>query len=189
MKGRTSIMALSAAFLAISQCWAESGDTLYVQKSEAAVHTGPGINHSILLKIGKGHELIELSRQGEWINVGIARTGGKDGWIHSSLVGSVSSGGATVAPADPKFDAFVRDVEKLNDKAESIAGFPFFTKIENLGDGIVQLTAHDGWLSAPRSNREDNLETLFYLWSQHEGSGLPVAVYITNRMGEVVMRR
>ena len=189
MKGQTSVMVLSAAFLAISQCWAEPGDTLYVQKSLAVVHTGPGTSHSVLLKLGKGHELIELYRQGEWINVGIARTGGKDGWIHASLVGSVSSGGATVAPADPKFDTFVRDVGKLNDKVEPITGFPFFTKIENLGDGIVQLTAHDGWLSAPRSSREANLETLFNLWSQHEGSGLPVAVYIANRMGKIVMRR
>ena len=34
MKGQIWTIALSAAFLAMSQCWAESGDTSYVQKND-----------------------------------------------------------------------------------------------------------------------------------------------------------
>ena len=165
------------------------GDKLYVQKSGVNVRTGPGTSNPVLLTLGKGHELVEFSRQGEWVNVGIARSGGKDGWIHSSLVASVSPGGASVAPADPKFDAFVRDVEKLNNKVKPVAGFPFFTRVENLGDGIVQVTAHRQWLAAPRADREGNLNTLFNLWSAHEASGLPIAVYVVDSNGTVVMKK
>ena len=109
--------------------------------------------------------------------------------MDSSLVGSVSSGGATVAPTDSRFDAFVRDIEKLNNKVKPVAGFPFFTKVENLGDGIVQLTAHNLWLVASRDDRESNLNTLFNLWSAHEASGLPIAVYIVDSQGNIVMRK
>lgn len=188
---RTTILIL-ATLLAASWAgrpWAAPGDTLYIQKDRVNVRTGPGLSNSVLMQLNKGHELIEFTRRGDWVNVGIARTGGKDGWVHRSLVGSVSPGGGTVAPADSKFDAFVRDVEQLNKKVEPIAGFPFFTRVENLGDGIVQLTAHDRWLAAPRADRQGNLDTLFQLWSTHEGSGLPIAVYIVDSRGNIVMRK
>lgn len=182
----------SAALLVLSQITlteAAPGDKLYVQKTAVNVRTGPGKDYSILMSLNKGHELIEFSRDGEWINVGIARAGGKDGWISSSLVGSISAGGATVAPPDARFGAFVHDVEELNQKVSSISGFRFFTRIENLGDGIVQLTAHDQWLAAPREDRQSNLNTLFNLWSAHEGSQLPIAVYIVNSRGDQVMKK
>lgn len=179
----------AASLISVTHALAEPGDKLYVQKSGVNVRAGPGTSNPVVLTLGKGHELIEFSRQGEWVNVGIARSGGKDGWIHSSLVAAASPGGESVAPADPKFDAFVRDVEKLNNKVKPVAGFPFFTKVENLGDGIVQVTAHRRWLEAPRADRESNLNTLFNLWSAHEGSGRPIAVYVVDSNGTVVMRK
>ncbi len=186
---RVALVALAIAGLAIPHAWAAPGDKLYVQKNGVNVREGPGTDHAVILKLNRGHELVEFARQAGWVNVGVARTGGKDGWIHASLVGPLFSGGATAAPKDPRFDAFVRDVGKLNAKAASIAGFAFFSKIENLGDGIVQLTAHRQWLAGPRADREGNLTTLFNLWSAHEGSGLPIAVYIVDSRGNVVMKK
>ena len=188
---RANILFCTALLLVaiVPPAWAATGDKLYIQKNGVNVRTGPNMNSPVLLKLNKGHELVEFSRQGEWINVGIARTGGKTGWIHSFFVGAVSSGGATVAPADSRFDAFVRDIEKLNNKVKPISGFPFFTNVENLGDGIVQLTAHNQWLAASRDDRASNLNTLFNLWSAHEASGLPIAVYIVDSQGNIVMRK
>lgn len=185
-----SIPTLLAFSVGISSAvLAGTGDKLYVQKSGVNVRTGPGTNYRVLMTLNKGHELIEFLRDGKWVNVGIARTGGKDGWIHASLVGRTSSGGTTTAPPDPRFDAFVRDVEKLNDKVEPVAGYRFFTRVENLGDGIVQLTADDRWLAAPKADRESNLDTLFKLWDAHEASRLPIAVYIVDSDGDTVMRK
>ncbi len=168
---------------------ASPGDKLYIQKNGVNIRTGPGTNYQVLLKLNKGHELVEYSQEGDWINIGIARTGGKTGWVHSSLVTSTSSGGTTAAPADRRYDAFVRDIEKLNDRVSPVSGFPFFTNVESLGDGIVLVTAHDRWLAAPLSDRESDLNTLFDLWSEHEASRLPIAVIIVNSRGKVVMRK
>jgi SH3-like domain-containing protein len=187
--GITLLIIAASAIIFSQTAWASPGEKIYVQKPSVNIRTGPGTNNAVLLKLNLGHELIEFSRRGEWINVGIPRTGGKDGWIHSSLVGPVSPGGATTAPKDRRFDAFLKDVEKLNAKVEPITGFPFFTKVENLGDGIVQLTAHDQWLKAPRSDRESNLNTLYRLWSAQEGSGLPVAVYIVDARSNLVIKK
>ena len=188
---RANVLFCTALLLVaiVPPAWPATGDKLYIQKNGVNVRTGPNMSNHVLLKLNKGHELVEFSRQGEWIHVGIARTGGKTGWIHSSGAGSAFSGGTTVAPADSRFDAFVRDIEKLNNTVKPISGFPFFTKVENLGDGIVQLTAHNQWLVASQEDRESNLNTLFDLWSAHEASGLPIAVYIVDSSGNIVMRK
>ncbi len=41
--------------------WAAPGDKLYIQKNGVNVRTGPGTNNPVLLKLNKGHELIEFS--------------------------------------------------------------------------------------------------------------------------------
>ena len=54
--------------------------------------------------------------------------------------------------------------------------------------GMRPVAALD-FTAAPREDRESNLETLFKLWSAHEGSGLPIAVYIRDSSGNLVMKR
>lgn len=66
------------------------GDKLFIQKDVVNIRTGPGTDKPVLLKLNKGHELVEFHRIGDWLHVGITRTGGKDGWVHRSLVGTVS---------------------------------------------------------------------------------------------------
>ena len=168
---------------------AEAIDTLYIQKNGVNIRTAPGTSSPVLMKLNMGHELLEIFRQGNWVNVGIARTGGKDGWVHASLVGPTSPGGTTVAPPDPRFDAFVRDLNRLNAKVKNALGYNFFTKVENMGDGIVQLTGTNPWLSSPRPDHERTLTTVFNLWSTHEGTGRPIFVHIVDRRGTIVMSR
>jgi hypothetical protein len=168
---------------------AAPGDVLYVQQDGAEVRTGPGAEHSVLMTLNRGHELVEFSRRDSWINVGIARTGGKDGWIQASLVGPMYTGGATTAPPDPRFDAFVEGVEELNKEAEAIVGFRFFASVENLGDGMVQLIATRRWISEPEGARQVILDRLFEMWDENEGTGLPIAVYLVDTEGEPFMSK
>lgn len=178
------------ATLAISTpAWSEPGDTLYSQKSGVNVRSEPSASSSVRLRLGIGHELVEFSRQGEWVNVGIARAGGKDGWIHASLVGPVSPGGGSLAPVDARFDAFVRDVEARNAKLKGEAGLVLFSNVENLGDGIVQVTAGPNWGATAVAVREANVTALLDLWAARETSGLPIAVYVINAHGEVLMQK
>ena len=165
------------------------GDTLYIQGDKVNVRRGPSPNAQVMMQLGRGHKLVEFERRSGWVHVGIDRTGGKDGWVHGSLVSLSFPGGGSTAPADPKFDRFLAAVDQLNEKVKRAAGVRFFTKVENLGDGIVQLTATVTWLSAPRADREGNLNTLFNMWDAAEGSGLPIMVRIVDGRGNLVMRK
>lgn len=168
---------------------AAPGDVLYIQGDGVNVRAGPGTDASVILKLNRGHKLVEFERRGDWVNVGVDRTGGKDGWVHRSLVGANFSGGGSTAPTDPKFDQFRAAVEFLNARARQRAGVDLFTKVENLGDGIVQISATDTWISAPYGDRQSNLNTLFDLWDAADGSGRPIMVRIVDARGNEVMKK
>ncbi len=176
------IAAMFGIFMA-SQVFAAPGDILYVHGDVVKMRAGPSTSYGIVLNLPKGHKLVEFQRKGEWVEVGADRTGGKSGWIHSSLIGKESLGGPTKAPADPKFKKFKDAFNELNTSVKRKTSITFFTKAENLGDGIVQVTATDIWLSAPQSDRESNLHTIFQLWDAAEDSGLPIAVYVVDKYG------
>ncbi len=121
--------------------------------------------------------------------MGIVRTGGKDGWIFDGLVGAEVAGGESVATADRSFTDFENTVFDLNERVRQTAGVDFFTEVENLGDGLVWVTATNVWVEAPYSDREGNLNTLFDLWDAAEGSGLPIMVQVVDQHGTLVMRK
>ncbi len=163
--------------------FAAAGDTLYVQGSNVNMRKGPSTKHTVILQLHKGHKIIEISRQGKWIEVRADRTGGKTGWIHSSLVGEKSNRGSTKATETPDFKRFKAAFYRLNEKIEKSTGYRFFTKSEYLGDGIVQVTATDYWLSVSETDRQKNLRTIFDMWDATEKSDLPIAVYVVDKHG------
>lgn len=167
---------------------AELGDILYIQGEGVNVREGPSTNTAVTLKLGNGHRLMELGRNGDWVRVHIDRTGGKEGWVHEGLVSSTNTGGKTIAPPDPRFDQFKLAVEQINKKVKS-RGFNFFPDVENMGDGIVQITVTDIWLSTSKSDRQTNLNSLFELWSAAEGTGRPIMVQMVDQYGNVIMQR
>jgi uncharacterized protein YgiM (DUF1202 family) len=178
-----TIDATIIGILIAGHVFAEPGDILFVHGDAVNMREGPSTSSGIVLKLQKGHKLVEFQRKGKWVEVGADRTGGESGWIHSSLVGEQFLGGSTKAPADPQFKKLKDAFSELNARIKSTTGITFFTKTENLGDGIVQVTATDTWLSAPQSDRESNLRTIFQLWKAAEGSGLPIAVYVVDKYG------
>ncbi len=183
--------ALTAAVLLLAPniAWAAPGDTLYAQGNLAHVRSAPTQSASVVMVVGRGHKLIEFERKNGWIRVGIVRTGGKDGWIFGGLVGAEFAGEESVATADQRFTNFENTVFDLNERVRQTAGVDFFTKVENLEDGIVWVTATNLWVEAPYSERESNLNTLFDLWDAAEGSGLPIMVQVVDQHGILVMRK
>jgi SH3-like domain-containing protein len=166
-----------------------SGETLFIQGNKVNVRNQPSTKAPVVMQLNRGHKLIVLGQQGSWINVGIDKAGGKDGWVHGSLVGPQHSGGKTTAPPNEKFEKFRAAVEHLDAKVFQAAGVHFFTKVEDLGDGIVAVTATNTWISASHADREGNLLTLFNLWDAAEGSGLPIMVRVVDGNGKLIMSK
>lgn len=186
-----TVKALTAAILLFAPniAWAGPGDTLYAQGNLANVRSAPSKSASVVMAVGRGHKLIEFERKYGWVHVRIVRTGGKDGWIFNELVAAEFAGGESVATADQRFANFKNTIFDLNERVRQATGVDFFTKIENLGDGLVWVTATNVWVEAPYSDRESNLNKLFDLWDAAEGSGLPIMVQVVDQRGILVMRK
>ncbi len=183
--------ALTAAVLLLASniAWAAPGDTLYAQSEWVNVRSAPSKSARVVMAVGRGQKLIEFERKYGWVHVGIVRTGGKEGWIFDGLVGAEFAGGESAATDEQSFTNFENTVFDLNERVRQTAGVDFFTEVENLGDGLVWVTATNVWVEAPYSDRESNLNKLFDLWDAAEGSGLPIMVQVVDQQRNLVMRK
>ncbi len=57
---------------------------IYVTGSVVNVREGPSTGFPVVTKLKKGHKLVELSRDGDWVNITLEGT--MNAWIHASLV-------------------------------------------------------------------------------------------------------
>lgn len=175
--------------LAASPVAAGLGDTLYVSAEVVELKEKPDASSKTVVKLNRGHKLLEFERKGNWINVGAEKTGGKDGWLPISATSGTKPSGKITEYTTPEFERFKAAFWELSNRVEKQSGMKFFIAAEYMGDGIVKVVATDTWLAAPADLRKGNLETIFALWEEAEGSGLPIAVYVYDRQGKQRMKR
>lgn len=88
---RAALFLLLLVLLGLSEvALAAPGDTLYVRGNSVNVRAAPSLKALVRLQVHYGHVVIEIQRQGRWVNVSLSHTGGKTGWIHASLLRAVS---------------------------------------------------------------------------------------------------
>ena len=93
--GRAWILTVIAGLPLVA--WAAPGDPLVVSGDGVNIRTGPGVDNSVLLRVYRNEPVVEVAREGEWIQIKLPERGLAEGWIHQSLV--TAPGGAAVAPA------------------------------------------------------------------------------------------
>lgn len=110
------------------------------------------------------------------------------GVLGQSRIASTDSPTTTVVPTDA-FKRFEAAFWELNRRVESQSDVTFFTDVEDLGDGIIQVTATNTWLGGRQEDQESNVQTLLNMWEAAEDSELPIAVRVVDEDGNVVMMR
>lgn len=81
------------AFVALSgSALADTGDTLLVTGQGVNVRTQPSLEGRIVLRVDRNRKVIEIERTGDWVRVEIEGRGGREGWIHGSLLAPVPGG-------------------------------------------------------------------------------------------------
>ncbi len=159
------------------------GPTLFVQSKTAELYETPSTQSKILMELRKGHKITELERIDLWVKVRVETAGGTTGWIHTSVVGPEFIGGSTYSPKSAAFGRFLRVFDDFNKHLKYSKSMVFFTEAEDLGDGIIQVTATERWLNSPKETREKYLNTIFQLWNSADRSGLPITVHIAEHNG------
>lgn len=180
MKIQLLITILSAITILAS---ADSGDTLYVSVTKADLKVDSDPESETVITLSEGHKLVEIYRSKEWIMVGPEKIGGKMGWLPISATSADVPKKETERFKTDEFERFQDAFWKLSNKIEKQSGIKFFTEAEYMGDGIIQITATDVWLSAPSELRKGNMQTIYDLWEATDGSGLPIAVYFLDSKG------
>lgn len=84
---------------------AAPGDTLLVTGDVVNVRSGPGSNYRIRVQTRRGAAAVELSREGEWVEVEL-RDQGETGWIHDSLL---TAGSEPAAPTEARVEPTPRE--------------------------------------------------------------------------------
>jgi hypothetical protein len=65
-----------------------AGDVLIVIGDRVNVRSGPGTERDVMMQVSRNQRLVEIERQGGWVQAEISGTGGARGWIHGSLIAS-----------------------------------------------------------------------------------------------------
>jgi len=160
---------------------AAPGDSFNILGDNVNVRKGPSLKNPMVIKLQKGHGVVEMQRQDGWVEIVDGKTGEKLGWVHSSLIGQKKTEGPAIVTTKDKFQKFMSAFDGLNTNIKNKMGLVYFTKAEELGDGIIQITATDEWVNMPKTEKENTLRIIFKIWDKTEGSGLPIAVYIVDK--------
>lgn len=76
------IVFLTLFLLLVTVGHASPGQIHYVGPLQADVKEGPSADSQTKFIIAIGRKVIEFERRGDWVSVGIDKSGGKEGWIH-----------------------------------------------------------------------------------------------------------
>ncbi|WP_026988749.1 hypothetical protein [Fodinicurvata fenggangensis] len=74
---------------------AAPGDFHYVDTLQAEVREGPSADAEVKFVIAIGRKLVEFQRKGDYMQVGIDKAGGRDGWIRIDQIGPTDPDGLT----------------------------------------------------------------------------------------------
>ncbi|HEX6141397.1 MAG TPA: SH3 domain-containing protein [Geminicoccaceae bacterium] len=108
---RLASVAGAAVLLAVGSAWAAEGDSLTVTGDGVNVRNGPSTSDRVIMRVYRGREAIEIARDGEWVRVELAGSGGQEGWIHSSLL-APAGGAAATAPSPAPDEAVAADTPR-----------------------------------------------------------------------------
>lgn len=168
----------------------ENGTQIYVKGAVANIRQDPSIQSPTIWKFKKGQQLTQVDRSGNWVQILADDIGNKRGWIHASLIG-------TLKPDQPQkaenphqaFNDYLKFFERFNTEIKMIKGTTFFENVEFLGNGVIQVTATQIFLSGPEIYKKKYVAKIVNKWWDLRGPGLRAAVKIVDTEGILRMEK
>jgi uncharacterized protein YgiM (DUF1202 family) len=160
--------------------------TIYVRAQVANIRKNPSLTSHTIKKLKKGQRLTQVGRSGDWLQVLADDAGNGPAWVHSSLVGKTLPSSSTKAPSEQKaFKMFRISFDQFNAEIKKLKGMTFFNDVEYLNQGVIQVTATDILLSAPKRYKEKYLITLMGMWLDVRETNQPATVRIVDKDGHL----
>jgi len=190
--GASTVAALIATALS-SAALAAPGDIHRVTGADVVnLRAGPSDESNIRGSVQAGDEVIELTRDGNWVGVRVLPTG-EEGWIYGGLLERVAASGllpgdGTVAAGDAGFMQLSESFDRLIRQVNGDLGYRMVDDVVQTGDGVLQVTPTPAWLRSGSRDAHMMAALAFYqLWKNHQ-NGRPVALVMTDDRGEEYIR-
>jgi uncharacterized protein YgiM (DUF1202 family) len=160
--------------------------TVYVKGQIVNLRKGPSLTSHTIRKLRMGQRLMQVNRSGNWLQVLENGAGDRPGWVHASLVKKTPPPPSTKAPSEQKaFKMFRKSFDRYNAQIKRLKGMDFFNDVKYLNQGVIQVTATDILLSAPKRYKEKYLTTLMGMWLEVRETTHPAAVRIVDKNGHL----
>lgn len=182
--------ALVAAGLLAGAASAAPGDVHRVTGERVNLRAGPSDDANVRGQVVRGDELLELTRQGDWIGVRSVSSG-VEGWIYGGLteiaarstLGGAGGEGAFGQPQTAGFQSFSPEFDTLLASIGQHMGMRLFETVERGDDGVLRLTPTREFLSG--AGQEAHLLAALavqQMWKNFN-NGRPVRVTMAGERG------
>lgn len=172
---------------------AAPGDIHRVSGAEVVnLRAGPTEQSNIRGTVEQGDEVIELTRDGNWVGLRVLQTG-EEGWIYGGLLEQVAESG--LLPGDAEGSAgdagFLRLSESFDRLMRRVNGDLGYRLVENAAptaEGVLQVRPTAAWLRSGGRDAHMMAALAFYeLWKNHQ-NGRPVILVMTDDRGDEYIR-
>jgi len=172
---------------------AAPGDIHRVSGAEVVnLRAGPTEASNIRGTVEQGDEVIELTRDGNWIGIRVLQTG-EDGWIFGGLLEQVAQSGLLPGDAEPGggdagFLQLSEGFDRLLRRVNGNLGYPLIEDAAPVAEGVLQVRPTAAWMrSGGRDAHMMGALAFYELWKNHQ-DGRPVTLVMTDERGEEYVR-
>jgi uncharacterized protein YgiM (DUF1202 family) len=160
------LLAVAASVAFVAAAMAGTGDVYKVSGERVNLRAGPSNQAMVRGQLLQGEDLIELTQQGSWVGVRVARTG-EEGWIYSDLIRRVSQSTLSRPLPAAGFARYSRDFDALIETINRDIGMPMVAEITQGANNTLRLTPTPEWMLG--TGRDAKLYATLALYQMWKG--------------------
>jgi uncharacterized protein YgiM (DUF1202 family) len=190
---RASVWGALLSGVLSSAALAAPGDIHRVSGAEVVnLRAGPSEASNIRGTVEQGDEVIELTREGNWIGLRVLRTG-EEGWIYGGLLEQVAQSGLLPGAGegtggDAGFLQLSESFDRLMRRVNGDLGYALVEEAAPVAEGVLQVRPTTAWLrSGGRDAHLMGALAFYELWKNHQ-NGRPVTLVMTDDREEEYIR-
>jgi uncharacterized protein YgiM (DUF1202 family) len=174
---RGSVIGLAVLGCLSGTVLAAPGDVHRVSGAEIVnLRAGPTDASNIRGRVEQGDEVIELTRDGNWVGVRVLQTG-EEGWIYGGLLERVAQSGLLpgdggAGGGDAGFLQLSEDFDRLIRRVNDDLGYAMVEEAAPVADGVLEVRPTAAWLRSAGGDAHMMGALAFYqLWKNYRTGG------------------
>ena len=191
---RGSLLGCVVLGLLSGSALAAPGDIHRVSGADVVnLRAGPTDASNIRGKVDQGDEVIELTREGNWIGVRVLQTG-EEGWVYGGLLERVAQSGllprdaASGNDGDAGFLQLSEGFDRLMRRVNGDLGYRMVEDATPVADGVLQVRPTAAWLRSGGRDAHIMGALAFYeLWKNYQ-NGRPVTLVMLDEQDREYIR-